>query len=95
MPVQPRPWLVDNFDRWFEVISEADRRPRCVLVFCDNSGADLILGVMPFVLECLAWGAKVILTANSGLFSISSSLFSSLLLRYSERLAPIFKRILN
>nr|CDS19647.1 pantothenate kinase 4 [Echinococcus granulosus] len=63
--LQPRPWLVDDFSRWLERISNPADRPRCVLIFCDNSGADLILGVLPFVVECLDWGSKVILTANS------------------------------
>uniref|UniRef100_A0A5K3EWZ9 4'-phosphopantetheine phosphatase n=2 Tax=Mesocestoides corti TaxID=53468 RepID=A0A5K3EWZ9_MESCO len=63
--LQPRPWLVDDFARWIERIRRPDDRPHCVLVFCDNSGADLILGVLPFVVECLDWGSKVILTANS------------------------------
>uniref|UniRef100_A0A0R3WQV0 4'-phosphopantetheine phosphatase n=1 Tax=Hydatigena taeniaeformis TaxID=6205 RepID=A0A0R3WQV0_HYDTA len=64
-PLKPRPWLVDDFSRWLERISNPADRPRCVLIFCDNSGADLILGVLPFVVECLDWGSKVILTANS------------------------------
>lgn len=64
--LKPRPWLVDDFSRWLERISNPADRPRCVLIFCDNSGADLILGVLPFVVECLDWGSKVILTANSG-----------------------------
>ena len=68
--LKPRPWLVDDFSRWFDRIKNPADRPRCVLLFCDNSGADLILGVLPFVVECLDWGSKVILTANSGEFLI-------------------------
>uniref|UniRef100_A0A0X3PBK0 4'-phosphopantetheine phosphatase n=1 Tax=Schistocephalus solidus TaxID=70667 RepID=A0A0X3PBK0_SCHSO len=63
--IPPRPWLMDDFDRWIQRIAVRERRPHCVLIFCDNSGADLILGVLPFAIECLDWGCKVILTANS------------------------------
>uniref|UniRef100_A0A0R3TIQ1 4'-phosphopantetheine phosphatase n=1 Tax=Rodentolepis nana TaxID=102285 RepID=A0A0R3TIQ1_RODNA len=57
--------LVDDFARWLDRIRMPENRPKCVIIFCDNSGADLILGVLPFVVECLSWGSKVILTANS------------------------------
>nr|VZI43309.1 unnamed protein product [Spirometra erinaceieuropaei] len=63
--IPPRPWLMDDFDRWIQRIALPEKRPHCVLIFCDNSGADLILGVLPFAIECLEWGSKVILTANS------------------------------
>ncbi|KAL7059373.1 hypothetical protein AAHC03_013735 [Spirometra sp. Aus1] len=63
--IPPRPWLMDDFDRWIQRIALPEKRPHCVLIFCDNSGADLILGVLPFAIECLEWGSKVILAANS------------------------------
>ncbi|BHF69770.1 Pantothenate kinase 4 [Sparganum proliferum] len=63
--IPSRPWLMDDFDRWIQRLALPEKRPHCVLIFCDNSGADLILGVLPFAIECLEWGSKVILTANS------------------------------
>ncbi|CAL8073676.1 unnamed protein product [Calicophoron daubneyi] len=65
--VQTRPWLIDGYDKWLEAISSDLPGPhyRCVLVFCDNSGADILLGVLPLALELLDQGSKVILAANS------------------------------
>eukprot|EP00116_Pleurobrachia_bachei_P012581 sb/3472843/ len=36
-----------------------------MLVFVDNSGADIILGILPFVVEMLRMGSEVVLAANS------------------------------
>ncbi|CAH8875237.1 unnamed protein product [Trichobilharzia szidati] len=63
--VQRRPWLVDDYDKWISRISVPGSPYRCILIFCDNSGADIILGVLPFSMEFLSRGCKVILAANS------------------------------
>ncbi|XP_061868924.1 4'-phosphopantetheine phosphatase isoform X2 [Colius striatus] len=39
---------------------------KCALIFADNSGIDIILGVFPFVRELLSRGTEVILACNSG-----------------------------
>uniref|UniRef100_A0A8C5D0B1 4'-phosphopantetheine phosphatase n=1 Tax=Gouania willdenowi TaxID=441366 RepID=A0A8C5D0B1_GOUWI len=39
---------------------------QCALFFVDNSGVDIILGVMPFVRELLSRGTEVVLASNSG-----------------------------
>uniref|UniRef100_A0A8C0QMA4 4'-phosphopantetheine phosphatase n=1 Tax=Chelonoidis abingdonii TaxID=106734 RepID=A0A8C0QMA4_CHEAB len=39
---------------------------KCALIFADNSGIDIILGVFPFVRELLSRGSEVILACNSG-----------------------------
>ncbi|KAF5405985.1 Type II pantothenate kinase [Paragonimus heterotremus] len=64
--IPPRPWLIDDYDEWIEAIRLDRRAYRCMLIFCDNSGPDVILGVLPFALEFLSRGTKVILAANSG-----------------------------
>ncbi len=62
--LQPRPWLLDDFEAWRHRLS---RHPhRCALVFCDNSGFDIIMGVIPLALELLAHGTRVVLAVNSG-----------------------------
>uniref|UniRef100_A0A8C3G7E8 4'-phosphopantetheine phosphatase n=1 Tax=Cyclopterus lumpus TaxID=8103 RepID=A0A8C3G7E8_CYCLU len=38
---------------------------KCALFFVDNSGLDIILGVMPFVRELLSRGTEVVLASNS------------------------------
>ena len=61
--VPPRPWLVDQFDgfsAWLQAQS-----PRRAVVFADNAGSDLVLGLLPLVRELLRGGASVVLAANS------------------------------
>ena len=62
--LQARPWLVDDLDAWFERLY--GKSPyRCAVIFCDNSGVDIILGILPFARDLLSAGTKVILCANS------------------------------
>ncbi|XP_048588181.1 4'-phosphopantetheine phosphatase-like isoform X2 [Nematostella vectensis] len=61
--LEARPWLKDDLDEW---ISRTKGPPyKLAVVFVDNSGVDIILGVMPFVRELVSRGTKVILAANS------------------------------
>uniref|UniRef100_A0A8C7Z177 4'-phosphopantetheine phosphatase n=1 Tax=Oryzias sinensis TaxID=183150 RepID=A0A8C7Z177_9TELE len=62
--LEVRPWLVDCFDRWLERLKGPPHK--CALFFVDNSGVDIILGVMPFVRELLSRGTEVVLASNSG-----------------------------
>ncbi|XP_063235013.1 4'-phosphopantetheine phosphatase isoform X2 [Bacillus rossius redtenbacheri] len=61
--IQARPWLVDCLDEWMDRL----RGPahKCAAIFVDNSGIDLVLGVLPFARELLQRGTEVILCANS------------------------------
>ena len=56
--VSERPWLHDNLDEWISRISVGPKY-KCVAIFCDNSGADIILGILPFARELLKAGSKV------------------------------------
>lgn len=66
-----RPWRVDDFDafqtRWLG--SEGDKEPpkphKRALIFVDNSGADVVLGMLPLARELLRRGTEVVLVANS------------------------------
>lgn len=62
--LQERPWLVDSYDEWLQRLKGPPHK--CALIFADNSGIDLILGVFPFVRELLFRGTEVILACNSG-----------------------------
>ncbi|XP_064615382.1 4'-phosphopantetheine phosphatase-like [Liolophura sinensis] len=62
--LQGRPWLFDDYDHWYERVSQGPPH-KCAAIFCDNSGADIILGVMPFTVDLLQRGTQVILCANS------------------------------
>jgi type II pantothenate kinase len=73
-----RPWAVDCFDKLNEKMSwtfgQSDKTDSCfgtfhkyhkALLFCDNSGADVVLGMIPFARELLRHGTDVCLVANS------------------------------
>ncbi|XP_011501587.1 PREDICTED: pantothenate kinase 4 [Ceratosolen solmsi marchali] len=62
--IPERPWLKDNLDNWIKRLHEAPPH-KCAAVFVDNSGVDIILGILPFVRDLLQRGTKVILCANS------------------------------
>ncbi|KAF3437026.1 hypothetical protein FNV43_RR19779 [Rhamnella rubrinervis] len=64
-----RPWRVDNFDVFKErMLGSGDKKPfihRRALLFVDNSGADIVLGMLPLARELLRRGTEVVLVANS------------------------------
>ncbi len=67
-----RPWRVDDFDEFREVwLSKWANNEKWVapyrrtMIFVDNAGADVVLGVIPLARELLRGGAEVILAANS------------------------------
>ncbi|CAL8471142.1 g10684 [Coccomyxa elongata] len=73
-----RPWRVDTFDalahKWLgasspDSLSEPAAVPRSpfrrVIMFVDNAGADVVLGMIPFARELLRMGAEVVMCANS------------------------------
>ncbi|MCC6639677.1 MAG: DUF89 family protein [Deltaproteobacteria bacterium] len=57
----PRPWLVDDLDRFRKRFDAPIHR---ALLFVDNAGSDIVLGMLPFARECLRRGARVVLSAN-------------------------------
>lgn len=52
-----RPWLVDNLDDWIQRLR--GKSHKCAAIFVDNSGMDVVLGVIPFALELLKRQTKV------------------------------------
>ncbi|WJX18999.1 pantothenate kinase [Trifolium repens] len=71
----PRPWIIDDLDtlkmRW------SKKSWKKVIIFVDNSGADIILGILPFARELLRRGSQVVL-AND-LPSINDVTYSELI----------------
>lgn len=61
--IQQRPWLIDGLDNWLKRLNQTSHK--CAVIFVDNSGIDLVLGVLPFARELLNRKTKVILCANS------------------------------
>uniref|UniRef100_A0A1I7ZER0 4'-phosphopantetheine phosphatase n=1 Tax=Steinernema glaseri TaxID=37863 RepID=A0A1I7ZER0_9BILA len=60
--IPERPWLVDELDDWLKSVSA--KHYRCAAIFVDNSGGDVLLGVIPFARELLKMGTKVIIVCN-------------------------------
>ncbi|MCD7464019.1 hypothetical protein HAX54_051917 [Datura stramonium] len=58
----PRPWVIDDLDSF--VTKWSRKSWKKVVIFVDNSGADIILGILPFTRELLRHGTQVILAAN-------------------------------
>lgn len=61
--IEQRPWLLDDLDAWLLRLKMPPHK--CAVIFVDNSGVDVVLGVLPFVRELLKRGTKVLLCANS------------------------------
>lgn len=59
-----RPWLQDNLDDWIDRLQNGPPH-KCAAIFVDNSGVDIVLGILPFARDLLQRGTKVILCANS------------------------------
>ncbi|CAI5954233.1 unnamed protein product [Closterium sp. NIES-64] len=58
-----RPWRVDDFDAFHQ---RWQHRPYGkALLFVDNAGADVVLGMLPLAREMLRAGTNVVLVANS------------------------------
>lgn len=57
-----RPWVIDDLDTF--KVKWSKKSWKKVVIFVDNSGADIILGVLPFARELLQRGTQVVLAAN-------------------------------
>jgi len=62
--VKPRPWLIDDFDAFFEDLSKETGSWQKALVFVDNAGSDFVLGLIPLLKELATGGTAIVLTAN-------------------------------
>ncbi|KAE9589713.1 hypothetical protein Lalb_Chr21g0311871 [Lupinus albus] len=58
----PRPWVIDDLDTF--KMKWTNKSWKKVIIFVDNSGADIILGILPFARELLRHGSQVVLAAN-------------------------------
>ncbi|KAL4302945.1 hypothetical protein GQ457_10G019310 [Hibiscus cannabinus] len=58
----PRPWVIDDLDIFKAKWSRKSWKK--AIIFVDNSGADVILGILPFARELLKRGTQVVLAAN-------------------------------
>jgi len=66
--LKSRPWKVDSFDAFREKMLQhtiSNQRYRRAIIFVDNSGADIVLGMLPLARELLQRGTEVVIAANS------------------------------
>lgn len=61
--LKPRPWLLDDLDAWLARYEE--RAWRAALLFVDNAGPDVTLGMIPLARELTRRGTRVLLAANT------------------------------
>lgn len=61
--LKPRPWLVDGLDAWLDRLRQ-NKPHHAAVLFVDNAGCDIVLGMIPFTRFLLSRGTEVILTAN-------------------------------
>ncbi len=65
--LKPRPWLIDDFDEFMDLLPLAagDLAPWTkAVILVDNAGADFILGIMPLARQLAAHATSVVLAAN-------------------------------
>ncbi|KAA8546189.1 hypothetical protein F0562_020917 [Nyssa sinensis] len=72
----PRPWVIDDLDTF--ILKWGRKSWKKAIIFVDNSGADIILGILPFARELLRHGTQVVLAAND-LPSINDVTYSELI----------------
>ncbi|KAM7471000.1 hypothetical protein LguiA_009183 [Lonicera macranthoides] len=60
--IVPRPWVIDDLDAF--ILKLGRKSWKKAVIFVDNSGADIILGILPFARELLRRGTQVVLAAN-------------------------------
>ncbi|KAK1379298.1 Damage-control phosphatase [Heracleum sosnowskyi] len=77
----PRPWVIDDLDNFVQKWTKKTWEK--AVIFVDNSGADIVLGILPFARELLRRGTKVVLAAND-LPSINDITYSELIEILSE-----------
>nr|POF21659.1 uncharacterized protein CFP56_26323 [Quercus suber] len=58
----PRPWVIDDLDTF--KLKWSKKSWKKAIIFVDNSGADIILGILPFARELLRLGTQVVFAAN-------------------------------
>lgn len=59
-----RPWCVDDLDAALDRICSENNPIKKAVIFCDNAGSDVILGILPFARELTKWGTNVMIAAN-------------------------------
>lgn len=67
-----RPWLQDDLDDWINRL-EKELPHKCAAIFVDNSGVDIVLGILPFARDLLQRGTKVTIGSSNEVCRINDS----------------------
>ena len=62
--LKPRPWRIDHLDLWLHRLENQPPHQAAIL-FVDNSGCDVVLGMIPFGRALLKRNTQVIFAANT------------------------------
>ena len=62
--LKARPWLFDDLDKWLERM-RTGKPHKAALIFADNAGFDVVMGILPLARSLLKCGTGVILAANT------------------------------
>ncbi|MEM1355848.1 MAG: ARMT1-like domain-containing protein [Planctomycetota bacterium] len=62
--LKPRPWRYDALEDWQDFMHHCEPH-RAALLFVDNAGPDIVLGMIPFARDLARRGTDVVLAANS------------------------------
>lgn len=94
--VRNRPWPFDGLDAWARRLCDTSRSYRKALVFVDNAGPDIVLGIFPFVRHLARCGLEIVLAANSdpALNDVTAAELGPLLERAAE-LDDLFRSMLR
>lgn len=94
--LQARPWLQDDLDAWIERLASGPVH-RCAAIFVDNSGMDVLLGVLPFARELLSRGTQVLLCANTrpALNDVTHQELQILVRRVADGVCPRLREALD
>lgn len=93
--LKPRPWFVDHLDAWRDRWMNGPKH-NCAVMFVDNAGPDVLLGMIPLAREILRKGTGVILAANAtpSLNDITHDELTVLLNRIAE-IDPLIQQALG
>lgn len=61
--LKPRPWRYDALEAWSARL--ADRPYQAAVLFVDNAGPDVLLGMLPLARDLIRRGTRVVLSANT------------------------------
>ena len=78
--LKPRPWLLDDVDTLVDALGQSQSSPRYdkAILFVDNAGADVLLGMVPLARALLRAGVREVVMAANEIYAINDVTFEEL-----------------